>query len=184
MVVQDEHSNPHRRHTATSGGAVVTRDLAFLGVRGVTRRPVPPLSWVVVQPTDRIDDPVRLRRLVKAILILDAELQLPVVLRRIVEEACELVDARYGALGVLSEDGSTLDQLVTVGPQPGGGAGIGTRPTGQGVLGTVIADDKPVRLADISASPDSIGVPEHHPPMTSFLGVPIRVHGEVMDPST
>lgn len=157
----------------------MTCDLAFLGVRGVTRRSVAPLSWGVVQPTDRIDDPVRLRRLVKAILILDAELHLPVVLRRIVEEACELVEARYGALGVLSEDGNTLDQLVTAGLSPEEELAIGTRPTGQGVLGTVVADDKPVRLRDVTASPDSIGVPEHHPAMSSFLGVPIRVHGEV-----
>ncbi len=158
---------------------VVTCDLAFLGVRGVTGQPAAPLSWVVVQPTDRIDDPVRLRRLVKAILILDAELHLPVVLRRIVEEACELVDAHYGALGVLSEDGNTLDQLVTAGLSPEEELAIGTRPSGQGVLGTVVADDKPLRLADVSVSPDSMGVPEHHPAMTSFLGVPIRVHGEV-----
>jgi hypothetical protein len=68
-----------------------------------------------VQPFDQIDDPVKLRRLVQAILILDAELNLPVVLRRIIEEACDLVDAQYGALGVLSADGQTLDQFLTVG---------------------------------------------------------------------
>jgi signal transduction histidine kinase len=132
-----------------------------------------------VQPLDRIDDPVRLRGLVQAILILDAELHLPVVLRRIIEEGCALVDAQYGALGVLSEDGRALDQFVTVGLSSEEEQAIGPRPTGRGVLGTLIADDKPLRLPNTADSPDSYGTPEHHPTVTSFLGVPIRVHGEV-----
>ncbi len=140
---------------------------------------VPPLSWRAVQPFDRIDDPVKLRRLVQAILILDAELHLPVVLRRIIEEACDLVDAQFGALGVLTEDGRALDQFVTVGLSHDEEQAIGPRPTGRGVLGTLIADDKPLRLPDIAASPDSYGIPANHPAMTSFLGVPVRVHGEV-----
>ena len=137
------------------------------------------LSWHIVQPFDRIDDPVKLRRLVQAILILDAELHLPVVLRRIIEEAVDLVDAQYGALGVLTEDGRALDQFLTVGLSNEEEQAIGPRPTGRGVLGTLIADDKPLRLANIAASPDSFGTPAHHPTMTSFLGVPVRVHGEV-----
>ena len=146
----------------------------------VTARTIsPPLSCRPVQPFDRIDDPEKLRRLVQAILILDAELHFPVVLRRIIEEACDLVDARYGALGVLSEDGRSLDQFVTVGLSLDEEQAIGPRPTGQGVLGTLIVDDRPLRLPDIAASPDSFGTPGHHPDMTSFLGVPIRVHGEV-----
>ncbi len=132
-----------------------------------------------MQPLDRIDDPVRLRRLVQAILILDAELHLPVVLRRIIEEGCDLVDAQYGALGVLTEDGRALDQFVTVGLSNEEEQAIGPRPTGRGVLGTLIADDKPLRMSRTADSPDSFGTPPHHPPMTSFLGVPIRVHGEV-----
>jgi len=132
-----------------------------------------------VQPFDHIDDPVRLRRLVQAILILDGELHLPVVLRRIIEESCDLVDARYGALGVLTEDGRALDQFVTVGLTNEEEQAIGARPTGRGVLGTLIADDKPLRLANTDDSADSIGTPAHHPTVTSFLGVPIRVHGEV-----
>jgi signal transduction histidine kinase len=132
-----------------------------------------------VQPFDQIDDPVKLRRLVQAILILDAELNLPVVLRRIIEEARELVDAQYGALGVLSADGQTLDQFLTVGLDSEAERAIGPRPTGRGVLGTLIADDKPLRLGNLSDSPDSFGTPHHHPAMTSFLGVPVRVHGEV-----
>jgi signal transduction histidine kinase len=132
-----------------------------------------------VQPFDQIDDPVKLRRLVQAILILDAELNVPVVLRRIIEEACDLVDAQYGALGVLSPDGQTLDQFLTVGLDSEQEHAIGPRPTGRGVLGTLIADDEPLRLANLSDSPDSFGTPEHHPAMNSFLGVPVRVHGEV-----
>ena len=132
-----------------------------------------------MQPFDRIDDPVKLRRLVQAILILDAELHLPAVLRRIIEEAVDLVDAQYGALGVLTEDGRALDQFLTVGLTSEEEQAIGPRPTGRGVLGTLIADDKPLRLANIADSPDSFGIPAHHPTMSSFLGVPVRVHGEV-----
>src|SRR3974390_3363356 len=100
--------------------------------------------WRAVQPLDRIDDPERLRRLVRAILILDAELHLPVVLRRIVEEAKDLVDAEFGALGVLSADGLTLDQFLTVGLDSEQEQAIGPRPTGPGVLGPLIADGKAV----------------------------------------
>jgi signal transduction histidine kinase len=142
-------------------------------------RAAPAVAWLGVQPLDQIDDPARLRRLVQAILILDAELHLPVVLRRIIEEACDLVDAQYGALGVLSEDGQTLDQFLTVGLDSEQEHAIGPRPTGRGVLGTLIADDKPLRLANLSDSPDSFGTPQLHPEMASFLGVPVRVHGEV-----
>ena len=93
-----------------------------------------------MQPFDRIDDPAKLRRLVQAILILDAELNLPVVLRRIIEEARDLVDAQYGALGVLTEDGRALDQFLTVGLSHEEERAIGPRPTGRGVLGTLIGD--------------------------------------------
>jgi signal transduction histidine kinase len=132
-----------------------------------------------VQPFDRIEDPAKLRRLLQAIVILDAELNLPVVLRRFIEEACVLVDAEYGALGVLSEDGGALDEFITVGLTNEEEHAIGPRPTGRGVLGTLIADDKRLRLANIADSPDSFGTPDHHPEMSSFLGVPVRIHGEV-----
>ena len=115
----------------------------------------------------------------QAILILDAELNLPVVLRRISEEARDIVDAQYGALGVLTEDGQGLDQFLTVGLTHEEERAIGARPTGRGVLGTLIAEDRPLRLSDIASSPQSFGFPANHPAMRSFLGVPIRVHGEV-----
>jgi two-component system, NarL family, sensor histidine kinase DevS len=132
-----------------------------------------------VQPFDRINDPAKLRRLVQAILVLDAELNLPVVLRRVIEGARDLVDAQYGALGVLSEDGRSLDQFLTVGLTHDEERAIGARPTGRGLLGTLIGRDRAVRLADLGQSPDSFGFPPHHPLMTSFLGLPLRVHGEV-----
>jgi signal transduction histidine kinase len=130
-----------------------------------------------VPPLDQIDDPVKLRRLVQAMLMIEGELSLPIVLRHLVGEACALVDARYGALGVLSENGTTLDQFLTVGLEPDEEFAIGPRPSGRGVLGTLIIEAKPLRLANISDSPDSYGFPPGHPPMTSFLGV--RVRGEV-----
>jgi signal transduction histidine kinase len=136
-------------------------------------------SLQTVQPFDRIEDPAKLRRLLQAIVILDRELNLPMVLRRIIEEACDLVDAEYGALGVLTEDGSALDQFITVGLTNEEEQAIGPRPTGRGVLGTLIADEKPLRLANLADSPDSFGTPDHHPAMASFLGVPVLIHGEV-----
>jgi signal transduction histidine kinase len=132
-----------------------------------------------VRPLDQIDDPVKLRRLVEAMLMMEGELSLPIVLRHLVGEACSLVDARYGALGVLSENGTTLDQFLTVGLEPDEEFAIGPRPSGRGVLGTLIIEAKPLRLANLSQSPDSYGFPSGHPPMTSFLGVPVRVRGEV-----
>jgi signal transduction histidine kinase len=101
------------------------------------------------------------------------------VLRRISEEARDLVDAQYGALGVLTEDGRALDQFLTVGLSHDEERAIGARPTGRGVLGTLIAEGRPLRLADLAQSPERFGFPPQHPPMTSFLGVPVRVHGEV-----
>jgi signal transduction histidine kinase len=132
-----------------------------------------------VPPLDQIDDPIKLRRLVQAMLMIEGELSLPIVLRHLVGEACALVDARYGALGVLSENGTTLDQFLTVGLEPDEEFAIGPRPSGRGVLGTLIIEAKPLRLSNIPDSPDSYGFPSGHPPMTSFLGVPVRVRGEV-----
>jgi len=110
-----------------------------------------------------------------AVLMIEADIDLPVLLRHIVEEACSLVDARYGALGVLNEARSGLEQFLTVGLSEDEERTIGTRPTGRGVLGLLITDPKPLRLDNLGSHPDSYGFPDGHPPMTSFLGVPIRV---------
>jgi nitrate/nitrite-specific signal transduction histidine kinase len=120
----------------------------------------------------------RLRRLLEAILGIAAGLSLPVVLRQIVESACTLVGARYGALGVIGET-QTLVEFITVGADPETIEAIGHYPEGHGILGLLIVDPQPLRLADLTAHPDSYGFPAHHPPMRSFLGVPVRVGDEV-----
>jgi signal transduction histidine kinase len=127
----------------------------------------------------RIDDPVKLRRLMSSMLLIEANLALPALLRRLVEEACAMVGARYGALGVLNPDRSALDEFIVVGMDDDEVAGIGSLPTGRGVLGLLISDPRPLRLPDIAAHPESFGFPANHPPMSSFLGVPIKVRDAV-----
>lgn len=132
-----------------------------------------------MSPLRNVDDPERLRALVAAILAVGSDLSLPVLLRHIVESAVSLVDARYGALGVLSPNGETLTEFVNVGMSAEQHLEIGALPEGRGILGLLIVEPKPLRLAHLGAHPDSYGFPPHHPPMESFLGVPIRVRGQV-----
>ncbi len=126
-----------------------------------------------------IEDPVKLRRVFEATLLLEAELELPALLRHVVEEACSMTGARYGALGVLNEDRSALAEFTTVGLDPATEERIGSRPTGKGVLGLLITDPRPLRMAVLGDHPEARGFPPGHPPMTSFLGVPIKSRGEV-----
>jgi signal transduction histidine kinase len=119
-----------------------------------------------------------LRRLLDAILPVASDLSLPIVLERIVASACVLVGARYGALGVLADD-MTLSEFITVGIDAETIAAIGPPPQGHGILGLLIWDPKPVRLDDIAAHGETFGFPAHHPPMHSFLGVPVRVRDKV-----
>ncbi len=100
------------------------------------------------------------------------------VLRRIVEAAVQLVDARYGALGVI-DDGRLLSQFLTVGIDEAAAAEIGPLPRGGGILGLLIDDPRPLRLHDLGEHPAAFGFPANHPPMKSFLGVPIRVRDDV-----
>jgi len=118
------------------------------------------------------------RRLLDVILPVASDLSLPVVLERIVAAACELVGARYGALGVLAED-NTLAEFITVGIDAETIARIGPPPQGHGVLGLLIWDPKPVRMDDIAEHASSYGFPPNHPPMHSFLGAPILVRDTV-----
>jgi signal transduction histidine kinase len=118
------------------------------------------------------------RRLLDAILPVASGLSLPVVLERIVASACVLAGARYGALGVLADD-MTLSEFITVGIDAETIKTIGPPPEGHGILGLLIWDPKPVRLDDIAAHSESHGFPPNHPPMHSFLGVPVRVRGRV-----
>jgi two-component system, NarL family, sensor histidine kinase DevS len=124
-------------------------------------------------------DPQSPRELLDAVVALGAGFDLPVMLRRIVEVARSLVDARYGALGVLDESGARLEQFVTVGIDDETRAVIGELPAGHGVLGLLMVEPEPLRLPDLTRHPDSFGFPPGHPEMHSFLGVPIRVREEV-----
>lgn len=123
--------------------------------------------------------PAALRRLLDAVLSVGSELDLASVLQRITEAATELVDARYGALGVLDDQGLRLSQFITVGIDDETRAAIGPLPKGHGILGLLITDPRPLRLPDLHEHPDSYGFPPNHPPMTSFLGVPIHIRGKV-----
>lgn len=123
--------------------------------------------------------PRRLRQLLDAVLVVGSDLDLPAMLRRLVQSAADLVDARYGALGVLDESRSRLSQFITIGLDDATRSAIGELPEGHGILGLLIVDAKPIRLPDLREHPDSYGFPPNHPAMRSFLGVPIFVRGEV-----
>ncbi|WP_151773844.1 PP2C family protein-serine/threonine phosphatase [Streptomyces abyssomicinicus] len=123
----------------------------------------------------------RLQGLLDAVLTITAELELHEVLRRIVATAMQLCDARYGALGVLDEEGEALEEFITVGlseEEYRALAGI-EFPHGDGVLGLLIKNPEPLRLEDISGHPASVGYPPGHPHMRSLLGVAISVRGEI-----
>jgi signal transduction histidine kinase len=107
-----------------------------------------------------------------------AELELDVVLERVLDSAQELTEARYAALGVLNESKTELDRFVTKGVDAETRALIGTLPRGRGVLGTLIEHPQPLRLSNVGAHPHSYGFPHGHPPMRTFLGVPVLVDGE------
>ena len=120
----------------------------------------------------------RTHALLEAVVAVGSHLELEAVLRQIVEVAVELVSARYGALGVVG-DGGRLVEFVPVGLDEPEIARIHHWPEGRGLLGKLITDPHPLRLHDISADPDSSGFPEGHPPMRSFLGVPVRIRDAV-----
>ncbi len=120
----------------------------------------------------------RVPALLEAVVAVGSQLDLEAVLRRIVQAAVGLVDARYGALGVIGPDGR-LAEFVPVGLEQSEIAAIHRWPEGRGLLGALICDPRPVRLPDLSADPRSSGFPRGHPPMRSFLGVPVRIRDEV-----
>ncbi|MEO5921264.1 MAG: GAF domain-containing protein [Pseudolysinimonas sp.] len=120
----------------------------------------------------------RLRSLLRANRAVVEELDLASVLRRIAEAAVALVDAGYGALGVIAADGH-LEQFIHVGIADQLAKKIGHLPEGHGLLGAVIEQAEPIQLEHLSEDPRSVGFPPHHPPMDAFLGVPIRVRDEV-----
>ena len=140
------------------------------------------LRELLTEVQDRIEQIVegrdRLDGLVEAMLVVTAGLELDATLRTIVKTAIELVDARYGALGVRG-DGHELAEFVYDGIDEDTRAKIGPLPEGRGVLGVLIDDPKPIRLENILKHPASVGFPPNHPPMRTFLGVPVRTRDEV-----
>jgi signal transduction histidine kinase len=123
------------------------------------------------------EDTKRLRALVEAGVALTSELSLSAVLQRLVEIAAELTGARYAALGVIDRSGTALEQFVTTGISPEERAAIGDLPRGRGILGVLINEARPLRLTDIAAHEQSVGFPPNHPPMHTFLGVPVLLRG-------
>src|SRR3954454_10358953 len=121
----------------------------------------------------------RLQALLQAVISIGSQLDLASVLYRITETAAELADARYAALGVLDPGGDIrLSQFITVGIDDDLRSQIGDLPHGRGVLGVLIREPRAIRLTDLAEHPASYGFPANHPPMHTFLGVPITVRGE------
>ena len=150
---------------------------------GVTARDPTPILGGITTTTAAGDDrhaqqPERLRRLLEVGRSLTAELDLDVLLERILQTARQLCGARYAALGVLDDDRRELAQFLTSGEDPEVHAAIGELPRGRGILQLLIDQPVPIRLHDVSEHPRSYGFPPGHPPMRSFLGAPIVVRGE------
>jgi signal transduction histidine kinase len=124
------------------------------------------------------DHAERLGRLLDAVLLVASDLSLATTLERIVAAARDVSGARYAALGVVESDG-TLGEFITAGMDADTIGGISHRPEGLGLLGTLIHEPHPLRIAEIGADPRSAGFPAGHPPMHSFLGVPIKVRDRV-----
>jgi signal transduction histidine kinase len=150
-----------------------------------TPSPAPQLGLgeLLDQLIDRAQDVRNVHAKLNGLLVANeaimGHLELPVVLRQIVHAACILVDARYGALGVINPDGDGLEQFVYEGIDEETAARIGSLPRGEGLLGALIDDPRPIRLSRISDDARSVGFPANHPPMDSFLGVPIKVRDSV-----
>jgi signal transduction histidine kinase len=119
----------------------------------------------------------RLRALLDAGIALNAELSLDALLQRLVESAAEITGAGYAALGVIDKSGRTLERFLTTGIDAERHAAIGELPRGRGILGVLIREARALRLDDIGADPRSVGFPRNHPPMKSFLGLPIMLRG-------
>ena len=141
-----------------------------------------PLTALVEQILARAATPDaardQLARLVGATQAIGSELELAGALRNVVQVACDLVDARYGAIGVISAEG-LLEEFIHVGLDDDTVDGLGHPPTGQGILGAVITDAATIRLPDLTRDPRSVGFPAGHPSMQSFLGVPVRIRGTI-----
>lgn len=140
------------------------------------------LRELLAEVQDRIEQIVRgrdrLDGLVEAMLVVTSGLELDDTLKTIIRTAIDLVDARYGALGIFDEN-HELVEFIYQGIDPDTKEQIGPLPEGRGVLGALVDDPKPIRLDNILQHPDSVGFPGNHPPMRTFLGVPVRIRNEV-----
>jgi GAF domain-containing protein len=137
------------------------------------------LRELVDRAEEFLDTEQQIHRLLDAVMSVASGLSLPDTLRRITQLAADLADAQYAALGVLGPEGRDLVEFVTVGIDPHGRAEIGDLPSGKGILGLLIDEPEPIRLPDLARHPASAGFPPNHPPMRSFLGVPLRVREAV-----
>jgi signal transduction histidine kinase len=133
-------------------------------------------SRVVAVPPDAL--PPQAQALLDAVIAISTDLDLRSVLTRIITSASELTGAKYGALGVIGPDG-TLVEFITTGLEPHAVEQIGELPRGRGILRLIIDEPQALRLDDLGAHPQASGFPPGHPPMTTFLGVPIRIRGTV-----
>jgi signal transduction histidine kinase len=155
------------------------RDAPSLGLAPLSRVRLDELLREVLDRVEEVvDSRERLRALLDAVVGISTDLDLHSTLERIVVAACHLAGARYGALGVIGDDGR-LVEFITDGISAEVQAEIGELPTGRGVLGMLIEDPRPVRMPDITQHSQSYGLPPNHPPMHSFLGVPVRVRDTV-----
>jgi GAF domain-containing protein len=127
---------------------------------------------------DQSLDEARLHRLIEVGRTLVSQLDLETVLGRVLAAAREMTGARYAALGILDPDRQRLERFITSGIDDETRARIGNLPEGRGVLGVLISEPQPLRLVDVAEHPRSYGFPDHHPPMRTFLGVPILIRGE------
>jgi signal transduction histidine kinase len=166
----------HPSHPPRGSG---DRALPSLGLSPLSRVR---LDSLLQELLDRVSDVTasreRLRSLLDAVVSIGTDLDLHSMLERIVQAACGLADARYGALGVLGDAGMLVD-FVTYGIDPVQQRRIGALPSGHGVLGLLIDDPRPIRLTDLGEHERAHGFPSHHPVMRTFLGVPVRVRGQV-----
>src|SRR6476469_10632804 len=180
MVHQRSQSCPHRNRTGASLERIRQPGSSLPGECLVTSpgHSSPRATPARATPPADIRRPVVSDPLLDAVVAMSADLELHNVLTRIIRSACDLTDALYGALGVLSKRGDLLD-FVVEGIDAETRAQIGELPHGGGVLGVLIRDPRPLRLTDLSSHPASSGFPPHHPPMRTFLGTPIIIDGEL-----
>lgn len=147
-----------------------------------TTEPLPMIDGVlqgfVSRAEELLQSQERMAGLLEAVVAVAEDLSLDAVLERVVQSACRLLHARYGALGVIGDD-RALSHFITVGIDEELAHRIGPLPTGHGVLGLLISEPRPLRLHDLRGHPESYGLPANHPPMKSFLGVPVRVRDVV-----